>query len=169
MEQKNEPGRRPADKKNPAMGNNVIWYLLAIGIGTVFVVTFVANKPDVDLPYSELVRLIELGSDEKNLSDGKPPAHIDVREGTESAPRIRRYSGLTGLKVGVAEVTGQVKITQVQPPDTAGSGEQTAHFRTGRIRTTCCARSASAVADRWPYLLASRCWAHWAATRSWDR
>src|SRR5262245_55396094 len=41
---KNAPARKPAEKKAPGMGSNVIWYLLALGIGTVFLVTLLASK-----------------------------------------------------------------------------------------------------------------------------
>ena len=37
------------------MGNNVIWYLLALGIGTVFLVALLASQPDVEIRIGELV------------------------------------------------------------------------------------------------------------------
>ncbi|MBI2825053.1 MAG: ATP-dependent zinc metalloprotease FtsH [Planctomycetia bacterium] len=133
MEPRNESGRRPADKKTPGMGNNVIWYLLALGIGTVFLVTLLANKPDVNLPIGQFDRLVGQGSDQKNAAEGREPAYIDVRD--PSDPKIlRRFSNLGDIKVGVSEIAGEVDVQQIEPADAKHDVQRVA-FRTGRMGT----------------------------------
>ena len=110
MESRKEPARKPTEKKSPGgMGNNVIWYLLALGIGTVFLVSLLATRPDVEIPITELVALINKGSDAKNAKENKPPASIDVRSG-ESDGKVRRFSHLRNLTIGVSEITGKVDM-----------------------------------------------------------
>ncbi len=118
MESRPEPGRKPSEKKTPGMGNNVIWYLLALGIGTVFLVALLASQPDVEIRFGELDRLISMGSDAKNEREGKPPANIVVHDDSSEAKGSRRFSHLSDLTVGVSEITGKVTMRQL---DTHGN------------------------------------------------
>ncbi|HEY1603419.1 MAG TPA: ATP-dependent zinc metalloprotease FtsH [Pirellulales bacterium] len=136
MEPRNEPGRKSADKKNAGMGNNVIWYLLALGIGTVFLVALLASKPDVEIRYPELVRLIKLGSDDKNALEKLPLAHIDVHDGSDSAKGLRRFSHLKNLTVGASEVTGQVTTQSVDGQgNPLGEEQADVRFSSPRVGT----------------------------------
>jgi cell division protease FtsH len=94
----------------------------------------------MDIPYSELVRLIEQGSDEKNKSEelaaGKEEenaqlGHVTVSEGTGRSRKVRKYSNLSDVLVGPNEITGKVMVQQIEP---AGSSEvpTEAKFRTAR-------------------------------------
>ena len=65
----NKPSRRlepNSDKKQQQPGNNFVWYLLALGIGTLFLVSLMqSNRSTVEIPYSELVQLIKQGAPER--------------------------------------------------------------------------------------------------------
>jgi cell division protease FtsH len=133
MDSRKEPGRKPTEKKSPsAMGNNVIWYLLALGIGTVFLVSLLAARPDVEIPITELVALIKKGSDAKNTREGKPPASIDVRSG-EGDGKVNRFSHLRSLTIGVSEITGKVDKQPLDGQGTPTGEEQQVGFSTPRV------------------------------------
>ncbi len=128
MDSRPELPRKPVDKKSPSMGNNIIWYLLALGIGTVFLVALLASQPDVEIPFGQLDRLIGMGSDAKNESEGKPPATIEVSDEGGEGKGSRRFSHLSDLTVGVSEITGKVSM---RPLDAHGvpTGEEQSSVR----------------------------------------
>jgi len=135
MEKENKApsNRKPAEKKPAGMGSNVIWYLLALGIGTVFLVTLLANAPGYEIAYSELVLLIEKGSDAKNdaAEPKKPQGYIDVSD--PSGKRVIRFSNLSDVTVGPDEVTGKVTALQIEPKDPEQPPLENQPFRTGRL------------------------------------
>jgi len=133
MESNNGPNRKPAEKKSPSMGNNVIWYLLALGIGTVFVVALLAAKPDVEIKYGDLLRLIEQGSDVENVANQKEPAAIDVRSGDKDDAQVWRYAHLSKLVAGKEQITGEVARRPVGPLGDAATEEKTVGFFTPRM------------------------------------
>lgn len=102
-----EQDRQPPERKTPPMGGNFVWYLLALGVGTLFLVTLLGSDNAVEIPYSELIRLIEKGAPAENKD-----AYIDVDEGPEDKQIVVRYSDLAELKVGQHEITGRVTKTE---------------------------------------------------------
>lgn len=129
MENKNENGPKKAEKKSPPVGTSVVWYLLALGMGALLIVMFLATKPDIDIPYGELVRLIKKGNPhstdpavkakikaELGEDAGKEKPHIEVEEGTGANKRTVWYSDLRELKVGPSEITGIVTRELRDPP-----------------------------------------------------
>jgi len=134
MESRNDSGRKPAEKKNPTMGNNIIWYLLALGVGTVIVIAMLANAPDVELQYSDVIALIELGSDSHNAAENKQPAKFElVSTDTGGVKHVRELSHLAKLHVSSSELTGEVSIKQIEPAESAFSDAKTVRFRTGLL------------------------------------
>ena len=153
MDNKSENGRKPAEKKTPPVGTNVVWYLLALGMGALLIVMFLATKPDVDIPYGELVRLIKKGnphSSDPKIKDkikaelgpdaGKELPHVEVDEGTGSSQRVVWYSDLRDLKVGRSEITGMVKRELRDSPGASAELKTDARetvkdveFHTGRL------------------------------------
>jgi cell division protease FtsH len=117
------PDRRPPDKSAHHTGGNFAWYLVAIAIAAVLVVSLLGKNP-VEIPYLDLVRLIEQGPPEKN-----PKAHIDLQEGPERKRQTVRYSDLQNLRVGPDEVTGEVTREVMAPEHLA---PRTESFRSGR-------------------------------------
>ena len=94
------PERRPSPTGN---SNNLIWYLLALGVGTLFLVAWFGENNPVEISYGQLLKLIEQGSPDKH-----PSAAIEVEEGPEGRQTKVRYSELTNLKFGPHEITGKV-------------------------------------------------------------
>ncbi|HVX63705.1 MAG TPA: ATP-dependent zinc metalloprotease FtsH [Pirellulales bacterium] len=127
------------------MGTNVVWYLLALGMGALLIVMFLANKPDVDIPYGELVQLIKKGNPhstdpevkakieaEMGPDAGKEYPHVEVKVGTDGAQQIVWYSDLNDLSVGRSEITGTVMREVRDTPD-AREQRKRVEFRTGRL------------------------------------
>ncbi|MBX7166125.1 MAG: ATP-dependent zinc metalloprotease FtsH [Pirellulales bacterium] len=107
--------RKPGDnKKSPQLGNNVVWYLVGVGLLTVVLVSLLTKKPQVELSYGDLIALIEQGAPQ----EPEPPGagsdgarrKIDVTEGTEKSPRVVEYSNLSDadLLIDKYEITGKV-------------------------------------------------------------
>lgn len=124
----NQP-KKPSEKKGSPLGNNVIWYLLALGVGTLFLVNLWNGKAKTEIPLSELKKLIKLGKPEK----AKKPPSIEVRQGSGPKTRLFRYSDLNDVKIGPYEVTGTVTSQQIKGPGTTGEVERDLKFRTARL------------------------------------
>ncbi len=136
MDQKSDSPRKSRDKKGPALGNNLVWYMLAIGVLVLFAVSLLADRSRVEIWYSDLERLISQGAPEKN-----PSAAIEVLEEGRDANGIRvRYSHLRDVQVGNDEITGTV-VRQVLSPKKDGLSptvqktdqRSRVAFRTGRL------------------------------------
>jgi cell division protease FtsH len=123
-----ERERPPRERKPPQVGGNMVWYLLALGIGTLFVVTLLGADPQVDIPIGKLRKLIEQGSPERN-----PEAAIEVVEGSGSREIRVRYSDLRNLQFGPAEITGTVTREVVAPEDKQTEPQPEVPFSTGRL------------------------------------
>lgn len=121
-----QPDRRPSERRPPQVGNNLIWYLLAAGVGGLFLVSALGNRMGVDIPYMQLVRLIEQGSPEQN-----PKAVIEIHEGSDGNKQRVRYSHLEDLTVGLDEITGTV-MREVLEPDSERTGPKKTKFYAAR-------------------------------------
>ncbi len=129
MEKKNDSARRSSDRKPVSPNANLIWYLLAIGIVSLLVVSLLAGRSQVKIPYSDLVRLIEKSDPNAEAEED----FIEVKEGSSksSVQRVVRYSGLTDVKIGQYELTGTV-TQEVVSPEEASSSAKTVRFTTAR-------------------------------------
>ncbi len=107
------------------MGGNLLWYALALAIGTLFVVSLFSRTP-LEIGYMELVRLVEQGSPQKT-----PEAAIVQTEGTDSKAVKVRYSNLRRIKIGPTEITGEIDREVIDPEKDRTQG-QTKVFRTAR-------------------------------------
>lgn len=117
MKNENESGRKPAEKKTPPLGGNAVWYLLALGVSTLLLVSLLAPGSKVEVPISELIRLIERRDKDATAHE----EYIDVEEIRDSGKVVTRYSDLGNVQVGVSEVTGTVTMRQVEPEDARNS------------------------------------------------
>jgi cell division protease FtsH len=115
---KNAP-RKAGDKKNTPPGNNTVWYLLALGVLILLGVSIWKTGDELDIPYSDLVRLIE-------QSDDRVPAaqrYVDVTVGTGPNQRVERYSDLSNVRIHNYQVTGTVtRRVHEQPSPSAPGG-----------------------------------------------
>lgn len=133
MEKPPAPQRpnKSSEKKSAPVGSNVVWYLLALGVGCLVVLTFFNAPSSAELPYLELVRLIELGAKPENRPAGKPD-YIDIVEQTSSGPKTYRYKDLANIKVTQSEITGTVTFEDMTE-GTHTPAVQNKPFRTGRL------------------------------------
>ncbi len=113
MAKNTDPPRKPgkSERKTPQLAGNLLWYLVAVGLVILFIVTLLSQRSPLEIKYSDLVRLIEQG----NPRDVKNP-YIDVRIRRDSKPFTVRYSNLDHLKIGPTEITGTVKVEPLNPP-----------------------------------------------------
>ena len=106
-----KPNRPGPERKVPSLGGNVIWYLLALGASTLFLVSLMDTGSQVELSYMDLVKLIEKGAPTSN-----PKAAIEVHEGSDGqGAKVVRYSNLDNLKIGPHEITGTVTRQVISP------------------------------------------------------
>ena len=121
------PPSRVEQKPAPSSGR-MIWYLLLFGVGTFVIVSLVHTQQRVRLDYSDLWRLIEQGSPERN-----PQAAIEVWE-THRGRQVRvRYGNLRDLKIGPSEITGLVSRRVTAPPERLEEEETEVPFTTARV------------------------------------
>ena len=123
-----ESNRPPPDRRTPSLGGNMIWYLLALGMGTLFLVSLMDTSSQVELRYIDLDKLIEKG----------PGASIEVTEGVAGQGTRRPLleigqpevwgaedHGLLGAAGGCAKRrAGQGRRKSPLPNALRGSGEQ---------------------------------------------
>jgi cell division protease FtsH len=93
MDKPKDPPRKPADKRNPAINSNLIWYLLALGVVTLLLVVYVQQERAYELSYSDLLRLLG-----QNTVDAKDPTDNN---------RPVRYSAPSDIRIGPQEITGK--------------------------------------------------------------
>ena len=105
-----EPNRPPPDRKPPALGANVVWYLLALGVGTLFLVSLMDTGTQVELGYMDLVKLIEQGAPART-----PRRPSRSTKGAAGKEQVVRYSNLDNLKIGPHEITGTVTRQVIEP------------------------------------------------------
>ena len=103
--------RRASDKKSTSFNNNIVWFLLILGVLTFSAVSLLTSGNEEKLQYSDLLELAK-------VADGKSGnAWIDVQKGTPEKIQKVRYSDPSDIKIGSYEVTG--RITK-QPLDEKG-------------------------------------------------
>ena len=130
MQPETPPPRKPATSKPPQVGNNLIWYVLALVVSILIVITVFNPRQEIEIPYGRLLQLIKQGSPKRN-----PEASITMVVGTDEAQRQVRLSNLRDIHVDQTEVTGKVDRTVLPPagdkttPVQVKRGEE---FATGR-------------------------------------
>jgi len=123
-----ESNRPTPPRKPPALGGGLIWYVLALVVGILFVVALMGENPQVEIPLGELHRLIDQGTPESN-----PNAAIEVTDGAEGKQTTVKYSSLTDLKFGPHEITGKVTMEVLAPAKARTKPEANVGFRTSRV------------------------------------
>src|SRR5688572_8017993 len=99
MKNETENSRKPAEKKSPQMGGNVVWYLLALCLGALLLFGMLTPKPGVEIPISRLYELLE----KRNPAEEKHKEYVDVTETREGKKVVVRYSDLSIEEVGESE------------------------------------------------------------------
>ena len=134
MSKKRDSSKRSVDRK-PFLGGNLVWSLLAAGVACLFALSLISASPELEIPYSDLQRLIRATTaegPERSVAisiDGDP---------TQSA----WFTDLHDVVIGAFEVTGRVRQASVgrtpgeeEPiggsPTTAASVDR--RFRTAKL------------------------------------
>ncbi len=121
-----EPNRPNPERKTPSVGGGLVWYLLALGVGALFLASFMETGGQVELGYMDLVKLIEQGPNSKN-----PKAAIEIKEDVAGKKEVVRYSHLDKIVLGQNEVTGTVTRQVISPA--SGKEETNVKFHTSRL------------------------------------
>jgi cell division protease FtsH len=122
------PDRPLPERKTPPLGGNVVWYLILLGVGTLFFVSFMSTDTQVEIPYMDLWKLIEQGAPQVNSH-----AAIKVTEGTDGKEIVYRYSNLDKLHIGPQEITGTITRETVKPVQPDAKPEKDISFHTARL------------------------------------
>ncbi len=130
MEKKGDLSRKPGDKKANSPGGNVVWYLLALGLVTLLVVSLLNNKPPAEIEYSALIELVQQGNPAKDPA--AKDAKIEITQGDEGRRLKVRYSRLADLQVGQTEIRGRVDREVLEPAEMRRSDKQIV-FSTDRL------------------------------------
>ena len=130
MPKKRDIPRRQAERRSPWNNGNLLWSLIAVGVAGLFALSLLGTVPELELPYSDLVRLIRASGDGKAAAtapvdddalaaeggagaavQGDPPVGgwIEVREGLGDSRRTVRYGDLADVMIGDYAVTGTVR------------------------------------------------------------
>src|SRR5688500_9534093 len=102
------PTKRPArrdDRRPQQTGGSIAWYLVAVALGTLLIVSLLAKKGSKELPYSDFVALIsQIGPD-------KPQEQASLV--LEEDDKKYRFSAPDKLKIGPTDATGTLKKEEV--------------------------------------------------------
>ena len=123
-----ESNRPPQDRKTPSTGGNLAWYLLALGVGVLFLVGFMDTGSQVELSYMDLIKLVEQGTAKDN-----PKATIEVQKSSAGKEELVRYSNLDNIKLGPNAITGTVTREVVLPKSEDNKAESNVAFSTARL------------------------------------
>jgi cell division protease FtsH len=122
-----KPERPTSERKIPPYGSNIFMYLLLIFAVALFFMFLLTNDSQVDVPYMDLVKLIEQGSPAKN-----PNASVIVKEGEKDKETTYKFSKLDELVVGPQEIRGTVTYEVLGPEKQKKAPEDNVKFVTGR-------------------------------------
>src|SRR4051794_18895963 len=107
-DQKPQSGNeKSTDKKSAPQGGNLVWYLLALGVLLLLMVTMFNSNSAETLGFSDLVKLIEVSGKDTNGKEG--PGYIDVPDPTSTQPHQRkRIKDISDIVVGSSSVAAKV-------------------------------------------------------------
>ncbi len=92
--------RRSAEKKPSPINNNIIWFIIALGLLTSFVVVLLTTTNGENIKYSDFLRLV------KN-EDGK--GYIEVERSSGDKTVTVKFSRPTEIKLDSYEATGKIQ------------------------------------------------------------
>ncbi len=121
------PGEKKAKERRGPGGPAILWYLLVALAVSLLLAGLVRPTITEEIPYLELVRLIQQGSPEQN-----PKAAIVVTKKVGNELYRIRYSGLRDLVVRPQEVVGTVTREILDPPSKRSKPEEVT-FRSSRL------------------------------------
>ena len=142
MSQDNGQGQKRPDSKGPSSAQSFLWYMLIAALGVMLVAMYVANLTTPEIPYPELVQLIDQSQRVRPggpYADGMEGSLVVERKRGSSTSRLR-YSNLRELRVADRTITGKVDMEVLAPPQRVSKLE-TKSFRTNFLPTDATATS----------------------------
>ncbi len=133
MTKRRETPKRPGDRR-PALGGNLVWSLIAAGAASLFALSLIGTTPDLELPYSDLERLIVAadasGSDQ----------WVTVERNGVSGRSEARYGSLHDVVIGAFQVSGKVRepnaakaADATEPPPVGRGTSSVRRFTTAKL------------------------------------
>jgi cell division protease FtsH len=116
-EKKSKTAKSP-DRRGPPLGNNVIWYLLGIGVTILLVVGWLHQDSAYEIQYSQLVALI------KASGPASGEHGILIHESNKPGSAGVRYRDPTEINLAPYEITG--KVIREVPGETTVESEAAA-------------------------------------------
>ncbi len=112
------PSPKQPDKKPPSSGGSFLWYLLALGVGLLLLVTLVTTTPEREIRPRHLEQLIV--ASKHVTTDGaeasRHPHWIIIDEPHGETTRKIKLSNLSSVVVSDTKVTGMVTVQLLDPP-----------------------------------------------------
>jgi len=106
--------RRTSDPKSPSNGQNLIWYLALVGIGTLAATLFFVNTGGHEVSYYDFLRLIEVSRrDEEGKLIENTPQIIVKTTSADGREKHARYRNLRELRNGQQTVSGLVDVLEL--------------------------------------------------------
>jgi cell division protease FtsH len=115
MSKKRDQARRPPERK-PALGGNLVWSLLAVGVASLFAISLIGTTPELRISYSDLQRLIRA-----TTATGQSRSITIAPDDDPSRAGV--FSDLRDVVIGAFEVTGRVRELSVAPDDADGDAQ----------------------------------------------
>jgi cell division protease FtsH len=114
-------GDKQPEKKSSPQGGNLVWYMLALGVLLLLMVTVFSNSSGQPLGFSDLLKLIDATGKDANGKEG--PGYIEIPDPTTARPQQRlRISDLSDIEVGSTAV--KAKVTRQRFPSGAAPIEK---------------------------------------------
>ena len=136
MEDSPKKSKGTGDKKPNPQAGNLVWYVLGLMALLLLLGTLWGGQTRLTIKWSDLQKLVV-------KSDDPQENWIVIEDTSTTNPRTLKLSGLSDLKVGSTEVTGNVNVEVLsggaplgegQPGDQfAGKGPKSFAFRTNRL------------------------------------
>src|SRR4051812_36812020 len=112
-------GEKQPDKKSSPQSGNLVWYMLALGVLLLLMVTVFQSGSGATLGFSDLLKLIEASGKDANGKEGI--GYIDVPDPTTARPQQKaRISDINDIVVGSSNVTAKVTRQRFTPNDSGG-------------------------------------------------
>jgi cell division protease FtsH len=131
MPNNSENDRKSSDKKATPLGNQILIYLLVVGLITWIVVTLYQYQRTVEIKYGHLDSLVR----ESPTSPVKKDGYVDINVGREGLADWRRFRNLSNVVVAPGEITGklhQTKLTADGKPLPNHEQTKEVEFRIGK-------------------------------------
>ena len=127
-----ERGRNGDTRKTSPLGGHVFWWVLALVVLAMLIISVVTKPTEVKIPYSDFVKLVKKGTPK----DHPDTSYIDVEENVGPRRRVVRYSHLKIDELGPEKVTGTVTVQLKQPADPNNKPKPNVRFRASRLGVT---------------------------------